>query len=459
LKTFRKALLVQPMHEKLGSVRSSSISFPWGLAYIAACMQREGCTVEVLDGQALQLPKEQLAGRIDPGKYDLIGITAFSTQFHAVRLLSGRIRSGSAVPVVIGGPLATYQPELVLSETTADVCVIGEGELTVTELLRGWDDLSSVTGIAHRCGERIALTPPREEQVDLDRLPFPDLGLFDMERYVRKQNPFARRHSRGRSIAMITSRGCPYSCNFCSKSSRSYRSMSADRIYEMLRWVRDELKIDEVAFGDELFLSSRKRFAELAPRLRSLGLPWGAQARVNLVDEGFLDLAKGAGCVGIGYGIESGSQKILDNMNKRITVDQIERAMRHTMRIGIPVKVQLIFGYPGEDADTVAETVQLFDRLDHPGRRFNVITPIPGSALYAQCREQGLIRDEVGYLAAIEKSFGRGRVHVNFTPWPDEEIYPRKRAAEEAMRANWVRKSAWRRARNLAGRLLRRVRK
>lgn len=224
--------------------------------------------------------------------------------------------------------------------------------------------------------------------------------------------------------------------------------MSPRKIYEMLSILKSEFRIEEVSFGDELFLSSKSRFRELGPLIKKLDIAWGSQARVNIIDGEFLDMAKNAGCLGLGYGIESGSQKILDNMNKQTTVAQIESAMKETMKRDINVKVQLIFGYPGEDETTVQETIDLFKRLDHPGRRFTVITPIPGSSLYDDCIARGLIRDEAQYLCDIEKSFGMGKVHINFTKWPDDEIYPRKYAAEEAIFMNYINNSWDRRIRH-----------
>jgi radical SAM superfamily enzyme YgiQ (UPF0313 family) len=140
-------------------------------------------------------------------------------------------------------------------------------------------------------------------------------------------------------------------------------------------------------------------------------------------------------------------------MNKKITVKQIESAMRYTQRLKIPIKVQLIFGYPGEDEETVQETIDLFKRVDHPGRRFNVITPIPGSKLYDDCLTQGLIKDEPGYLAAIEIGFGIGKIHVNFTNWPDDEIYPRKKAAEKIILKNYYNKDLSRKTKYYLGKL------
>ncbi len=453
---FKRILFVQPMHEKQKKKKRvrTSISFPWGLATLAGSYQRAGYEVEILDGQALQLSKEELLPEINKFNFDVVGITAFSTQYPTVKLFAEEIKKTFRVPVIVGGPLASYQAEMVLATTDVDACVIGEGEIAGVEILKSWGDLKNVKGIAFKENGNVVLTAPQDRFVDLDELALPDFSLFDMDRYVWHNNKFAGKTNTGiRAMTFITSRGCPYRCHFCSKSCLSFRSMSPKKVYEMIAGLKTEFKLEEIYFGDELFLSSKSKFSELAPKLKSLNIPWAGQARVNLMDQEFLDMIKETNCVGIGYGVESGSQKILDNMNKKITVKQIEFAMQYTQKLNIPIKVQLIFGYPGEDENTVQETINLFKRVDHPGRRFNVITPIPGSKLYDDCLAQGLIRDEPGYLAEVEKGFGIGKVHVNFTKWPDDEIYPRKEAAEKAIRNNYYNKNISRKTKYYLARL------
>ena len=451
---FKRILLIQPMHEKQKKKVRTSISFPWGLAALAGSYRQAGYDVEILDGQALQFNKGELLLEINKFNFDIVGITAFSTQYPTVKLLAEQIKETFRVPVIVGGPLASYQAEMVLATTDVDVCVIGEGEIAGVEILRSWDDPQSVKGIAFKENGNIVLTLPQDRFVDLDQLPLPDFSLFDMERYVWHNNKFAGKTNSGiRAMTFITSRGCPYRCHFCSKSCLSFRSMSPIKVYEMIAGLKREFKLEEIYFGDELFLSSKSKFKELAPMLKSLNIPWGGQARVNLVDKEFLNMIKDTNCEGIGYGVESGSQQILNNMNKKITVKQIESAMRYTQRLKIPIKVQLIFGYPGENEETVQETIDLFKRVDHPGRRFNVITPIPGSKLYDDCLTQGLIKDEPGYLAAIEIGFGIGKVHVNFTNWPDDEIYPRKKAAEKIILKNYYNKDLSRKTKYYLGKL------
>lgn len=439
---FKNVLLIQPMHEKIDKKERTSFNFPWGIAYIAAYLKIAGHNVQFLDGQVLQLPKEELAPNINSHEFDVIGISAFSTQYNAVRHLSNYIKTKTDVPIIVGGPLGIYQPEIVLKTTKADVCVTGEGEITAVELLKNYDHLENIKGIAYKKNGNVFVNDPQDNLIDLDKLLVPDFSIFDMNKYLKQSNAFARKEKvNGNSIMFISSRGCPYNCYFCSKSSRFYRSMSSKKVYEMLLALKNNYAVENVSFGDELFLASKKKFQELAPLLKQLNLKWGSQARINLMDDEFLNMVKLAGCIGIGYGIESGSQKILNNMNKKITVQQIESVMKSTIKLKIPIKVQLIFGYPGENETTVQETIDLFKRVDHPGRRFNVITPLPGSKLYYDCLTQGLIKNEPEYLCAIEKSFGIGKVHVNFTDWPDDEIYPRKRAAEKAMYRNYMNNS------------------
>ena len=133
---------MQPMHEKKKKKKKTSISFPWGLAALASFYQEAGYDVKILDGQAMQLTKEELLPEIDKFDFDLVGITSFSTHYPSVKLLAKYIKQNRNVPVIVGRPLATYQAEMVLKTTDADVCVIGEGEISGIEILKSWKNLA-----------------------------------------------------------------------------------------------------------------------------------------------------------------------------------------------------------------------------------------------------------------------------------------------------------------------------
>jgi len=161
--------------------------------------------------------------------------------------------------------------------------------------------------------------------------------------------------------------------------------------------------------------------------MKSTGLLWDCQSRVNVVDEEMLSAMKNAGCATVGFGIESGSQRLLEAMKKAITVEQIERAMRSAM--------QLMFGFPGEDMSSLKETIGLFKRLRHPGRSMSFFTVFPGTEIYDFCVRSGVIPDEDAYLSDLKHCSGE-TVLLNFTYFPDSEIYPRIKWARALMRAN-----------------------
>jgi radical SAM superfamily enzyme YgiQ (UPF0313 family) len=456
----KKILLIHPMHEKKEKTERESFNFPFGIAYIARVVMDAGYDVEVLDAHALQWEKEQVIGYLRGKTWDAVGISAFSTQYNAVRFFSDFIKNEKNIPIIVGGPCATFSWELTLSSTKADFCVIAEGDLTILDLLNNLHSPEKVAGIAFR-NERgqVFVTSPRPHIKYLDTLPRPAYELFDMEKYVKHKMSIGRKKQPmdTRVMTFITNRGCPFRCRFCSRTFSGFRSLSAQKIIEEIEYLAKKYSLNGIAFNDELFVCDKKKISVVAPYLKKRGLFWSGQARVNLVDYPLLKMMKDNRCIGVGYGIESGSQKILDNMDKGITVLQIERAMRETMRLGLDIKVQLIFGYPGEDEQTVSETIDLFRRIGHPGRRFNVITPLPGSPLYDETIKNGMIKDEAAFLAGIEKSFGWGKVYVNYTAWPDEEIYPRKYAAEEKMRRNYLKQHPVLLTKELMGSLKRRI--
>ena len=228
-------------------------------------------------------------------------------------------------------------------------------------------------------------------------------------------------------------------CHFCSKNlAVGYRSV--DNIIEEIKYLMKRYNVRGFHFGDELLVFNRKRMIEFAQKVKPLNILWAGQARVDTVDRELLEIMKDSGCVAIGYGIESGSQKLLNAMNKGITLQQIENAMKWAMDIGLEIKVQLMMGYPGENESTLQETVDLFKRLRHPGRRFNIFTPLPGSKAYDDCVKNKLIMNEEEYLSKLsmgEYGFSFKKVMLNFSSFSDEELIKMKRWAEMEMRKNY----------------------
>ena len=173
----------------------------------------------------------------------------------------------------------------------------------------------------------------------------------------------------------------------------------------------------------------------MAEELGKRGVIWNGQSRIDTIDVDMLEYYKNNGLVSIGYGIESGSEFLLCEMNKKISVQRTEMVLKKTLEVGLHLKVYLIYGYPGENKDTLNETVGLFKRIGHPGRRFSILTPLPGSKIYELAKQRGLISNEDEYLSRIYEGFWR-RV-INMTEFTDEEFDRARIDAERRMVENY----------------------
>ncbi|MEW6719243.1 MAG: radical SAM protein [Thermodesulfobacteriota bacterium] len=435
-----KALLVQLPHTN----RAPSV-VPIGIGCVSAALRRAGCETELLDVFARSFSREETGAYLSKSKWDFIGINAFSTQYEWARWFAAEARKRQPhAAIVMGGPLATFSSDIVLRSTAADICVIGEGEETVRELAGSMGDLRSVAGIAYRDGSgRIVTTAERPHIADLDSIPFTPYEFFDMEIYLGNSGMFGV--PAVRTIGMLTSRGCPWRCRYCSRTHRGARLRSIDRIVEEIVLLREKYGIRGVSFADELVLVSKKRGYELCEKLKPLKIYWDCQGRANVVDLDLLKAMKDSGCTSVGYGVESGSQRMLDAMEKGVTVRQNELAVANTIKAGMVPVVQMIYGYPGEDTDSIEETARFFERVKfYPatGRgicHLSLLTPLPGSPLYADLVAEGRIRDEEEFLLRLDQGYYIGApLLLNLTRFADGELLENKRLLEERIKSGYL---------------------
>lgn len=420
--------------------------FPFGIAYIASYLLKYGYEVEIMDIYAKQLTKEEVIAELKKNEYDFIGISALVTQYEYVKWLSETIKNIHNVPIILGNGLATSSHRLVLDKISSiDVCVRGEGEITFKEVIENIDNLENVLGISYRdINEKILINPDRPVHKNIDEFPWPAYELFDMSLYTDTKFyetgifNVREKHLGKKLLPFLTSRGCPYNCNFCGKIIPNVRLRSIEDIVKEIKYLKDNYHIDGIHSIDELFVVNKKRAIALSKALKSLNLLWDCQGRVNTVDYETLKIMKESGCVAIGYGIESGSQKILENMNKKITVKQIEKAMKAAKKADLDVKVQLIFGYPGENIKTLEETLDVFKRVGHPARTFTFICPLPGTTLYKYALNKGLIQDEEEFLYKITKSFDYNIPVINFTEFDLDDLVPLMKKCGIKMFMNYV---------------------
>lgn len=429
----KRILLINAPHT-YNTVKRDPGDFPLGLGYLGAVLLKEGHLVKVLDLQTEEKSEGEVFNFIREYNPDLIGISALSTQFKHVEEMAKKIKSSRNTPIVLGGALATFNPELVLKHTPVDICVIGEGEETLVDLVKNLDNLSQVRGISYKNRGEIRTNEPREYIQNLDTIPFPAWDLFDIEKYAT-QPKFFEGYGK-RSMQVITSRGCPFNCKYCSKTFKRTRLRSIDSIIQEILVLKNKYNIEVIHFLDELVITSKKRAEELCGKIQPLKIKWQCQGRVNNVDLDILKKMKKAGCARIGYGIETGSQRILDNMNKNATVAMAEEALKNTRKAGLVPIIQMMFGYPGEDEESIRETIEFCKRNHiHPLNTFSITTAIPGAKLYDECLEKKIITDERKYLNKLE---GTQTIVLNFTKWTDSELLRIKNEAEETILKNYI---------------------
>jgi len=421
----KNVLLIRP--NSTGDKKDTYITFPLGIGYIASVLKQNNYNVSVIDLTIEDVDYTELKDRIIKLKPDIIGLTALSYSYVQVKKISEYLKTFLSCKIILGGHLSDHSYKLVLEKTNVDICVIGEGEITIVDLLKNIDNPSIVNGIAYKDKSQVFITTPRPPILDLDTIPFPAYELFDMEQYIKLDDVYISKKymKKGvvhKKIQIEAGRGCPYNCNFCSKIFTKVRKRSVDHLVKEIKFLLEKYGIDVYGFQDELLFSNKKYIFEFCEKIKDLEITWYGNARINTVSEEIIKKAKDNKCLEIAYGVESGSETILKNMNKKITPKQIEKILSYTIKIGFPFDMGLILGYPGENENTIKETIDLFKKIGYPALKFRYITPYPGSQLYDFCLESGLIKNEEEYLESIGDGTGPYRFRINFTDFTDERL-------------------------------------
>ncbi len=416
--------------------------FPAGLGYIAAVLLKEGHKVEVLDINGYRYSKEEVEKRIKEADYDVVGIGGIVTTYRYVKWLIGILKKYHPIkPLVIGGSVGSSIPKIMLEKNPADIVCIGEGEETVRELVRELEnkrDLAKVKGIWYKEESgRIHQNEKRPPIRDLDSLPLPAWHLFPMGIYLKNPVGAPNRNkwvdgsadeSAALSMNLFASRGCPYKCIYCYHDfmGEKYRHRSPENVIKEMAILRERYKIPYFHFIDDEFVMNRDfvyKFCDLIKVFSAeIGqkLTWGCAGRVNLMTEDLVAVMADAGCVLIGYGIESGSQRMLDAMNKAVKIEQAKEAIKLTKKYLGWADCSFMIGTPGENYETIQETVDFCKELDLAPEVIFFITPYPGTELYRMALQQGKIKDEEEYVLGLGEQ--GEKIRVNFTNFKDEEL-------------------------------------
>jgi radical SAM superfamily enzyme YgiQ (UPF0313 family) len=375
-----------------------AVSEPLGLAYIAAYLEFRNIPVRIIDSQAEAMSTDDIVASIVSGNETIIGITMLTPAFGVVKDLCNQIKNTCPNRrIVLGGAHCTVLPERTLEEIPqADVVCIGEGEVTLSEIARIRDDtlLSGVNGICFRSGNALIRTDPRPPLQDLDLIPPPARHLLPMKKYHLTAS---RVSGSGYCPTILVARGCPFSCTFCSRTfGRSFRTHSIDRILSEIRSLIESYQISQLNIEADTLTVNKKFINALCNGLIQSGINrrirWTCESRVDTVDEELLKLMHEAGCWQISYGVETGSQRLLDSINKSVSLNQIENIFRITKKVGISIRGFFMLGLPGETPSESQATIDFAKKLNPLWAQFTVTVPYPGTKMFEDIDQQGKIR-------------------------------------------------------------------
>jgi anaerobic magnesium-protoporphyrin IX monomethyl ester cyclase len=363
---------------------------PIGLMSLAACLERDGIDVDILETNAPDfslstLSKERLQ------RYDFIGLSATTNIIHHAYTIIEAIKTVlPQTKILVGGVHATILPEEVIQRPDVDFVIVGEGEPILSRFLRT-DRLDTIPNLHYKNHGRIRVTFTSEETVNLNQLPMPAYHKINLSHYSLALGSYRKLPG----IGMVVSRGCPSVCTYCHGPlfGHNVRMRSPAPILAEIKHLMTMYQIKEIAFYDDNFTVYKQQTLELcrAMIVERLNLSWSCFSKVTFIDEELLAVMKQAGCHQILYGIESGSPEILKNIRKHIALDRAEAVVKLTQQHGMDVRAAFMLGNPGETDATLQQTLDFAIKLNPDRAIFNITTPFPGTAMFEWARDKGYL--------------------------------------------------------------------
>ncbi|EKD49932.1 MAG: magnesium-protoporphyrin IX monomethyl ester (oxidative) cyclase [uncultured bacterium] len=384
-KTSPKIALVMPEFH-VGLVQNS---IPLNLAYIGAVLREDGFDVSCFNLQQEDIKK------IDFSKFDVIGITITSSMFPDALNTIKTIKENSKAIIVAGGAHATAEPEKIITKKEIDVAIYGEGEYTMRDICRAVAEgrsFDKIKGLAFKNSlGKIVKNPPRPILKDLDTLPFPAKDLFDVTNYPDKKTAYGD---------IIATRGCPFKCTNCKPGLdliAPYRIRKVEKVVDELEENIKRYGVKHFTFSDSELAGPPKWTINLCKEIinRKLKITFSCNGRTDQVNKEVLTYLKRAGCVFIGYGIESGSEHILnDILKKGINLDQTRKVIDMTVKSGIGTGSWFMIGIPGEKKEDIVKSVSYAKTLNASTIELSIATPWPATGFYETCKKNGWLVTE-----------------------------------------------------------------
>jgi anaerobic magnesium-protoporphyrin IX monomethyl ester cyclase len=414
-------LINPPRHYEIGgstpAVLENNRGFnpPLGVLFIAAVLEQLGHSVQVIDSQVEEYDYDQVEAEIAKAEYDLLGLTVMTFSLIDSNMVTALAKKHHPdKPIVWGGPhLHIYAIETAKFPNVDYVCT-GEGEVAIeqlTEFLSGQREWKDVRGIGHFENDRYEFNGPGESVQDLDSLPF-------VARHLTPYHKYSSILARGQTVTtLFTSRGCPYKCAFCDRPQLrpNFRARSAESVVEEIENCY-EMGIDEFIIYDDTFTVDKKRVHAICDEIidRGLKIYWDCRTNVNAMDESLIEHMARAGCVGIHYGVEVGTEKIQKVINKNLPLDRVGAIFALTRKHGIKTMAYFILGNPTETREDIEEGFRFLKKIDPDFVHLTSLTPFPATEIYLKGLADGIIKTDYWRELAINP-----RADFETPHWPE----------------------------------------
>jgi anaerobic magnesium-protoporphyrin IX monomethyl ester cyclase len=369
---------------------------PLGLAYVAAALEKAGFQVQVLDNYLLKLPLTDVKNMVKKLTPEIVGITCSSATYHKCVETAAAIKEVlPSCKVVVGGWHPSYVPESMLQHPEIDYVVMGEGERAMVELATYLTKgeraivLGAVAGVAYKRGGKILKNSPKFIN-NLDEIPYPARHLLPMQMYDRKMEFLGVEPVDIMSVI----RGCPFSCAFCETRKMwgpACRFFSPGRVVEEIKFMIDNYGSKGIYFINDNFTIRKKETLELCGLMKKekLDVQWICDTRADMISQELLTSMREAGCKTIWFGVESGSPRILEKINKKVTLEQTAQAFKLCRKEDIQIACSFILGVPGETIADMEATLKFAKKLNPDLCQFNVFIAYPDSLLYEEILQSG----------------------------------------------------------------------
>jgi len=413
----RMLLILPPSTLHPGDVHFAS--FPLGIGYLAAILERDGHQVDILDCVIEdQTPKknedgtyhvglswQEIERRIRKSSPDILGIScAYSVDISNAKKIAEIGKKVVQIPVIIGGAHSSALPRQTLEDENIDYVAIGEGEATLSLLLQSIEKGEApahIGGLGYKENGNVIVNPKRNFITQLDELPFPARHLFPMDKYTHSKKIHGFQLKRTPYTTMITSRGCPNRCVFCTIHTiwgRKWRSRDPIKVVDEIEYLVKEYGIREIHFEDDNISLSKTRMATICDEIvnRKLDISWATPngISVNSLDRDIIAKMKKSGCYRLFLAIESGNQFVLDNIVKKgLSLEKVKAVNSILKDFDIEVNGCFVIGLPGETKSNIQDTIDFAMRLNLDTVAFSIATPYPGSELYTTCKDNILTDD------------------------------------------------------------------